>query len=733
MVQLFIQNIEVKLYESKDEQIVVNRKLKDYRNIEKIFGDYSESFTVPANANNEIFKHYYDADVVDGFDARVKQPAYILFDGQLWKRGSVQLKNIEIKDNRPSSYTVQFFAEITQLVDLFGEDLLSDLDYSAFEHDYTYANVKTGLTTGLFSGDLIYPLISYDRRFLYNTSTAGLDGEEATDISQSGSADNQGLLWLELKPALKIKAIFDVIQADYSLTFQGDIFNDVAFTEIYMNLINVENDLETTSDFPITEVVMLGFTPDVHAFSYTVTPDAGFTTVEYRVLLKYNNTIVYDSGLVSGSNGAIHSFIQSNPNFSVSVEVQSNEPFDYQVNAFLDVQEVGTSTAINQFNRTETGRSINPTVNVGLQFQEFKVVDFIKAFVKAFNLVVIPIDETTIFFQPLQDWYAEGKIVDITKYVNTEKLRVSPGKLIAGLEMGYDKYDTFLSAVFKENNARGFGELDIDFEDSNNNDLIGETLEVKLPFEKPVFEKIASEVVYGFFVNRQQEQFNPFHSIFYVRSMGNPIYLKQEDNTTEVINTFYNPVTSQQPGTNLALNFETELDEYTLTDNDYNFYTAYYSDYVSDLFSSRRRQYNLEAKLPKHIVLQLALNDRLLIGQRRYLINSFQQNLNTDVIKFELLNDIFDGAESVGQAIALKRSAVVFESSGGKVTIGSVGGFDISTTGTPPTWYSVTISGKQITIDVDENTSGSTRQDLLDVRFSDPSITTVQLKVYQND
>src|SRR6056297_2516374 len=117
MLQLLIQNIEVKLYSDKEEQILVNRKLKDYRDIEKIFGDYSESFTVPANANNEIFKHYYDADVIDGFDARIKQPAYISFDGQLWKRGSVQLKKVEIKNNRAESYTIQFFAEVTQLVD----------------------------------------------------------------------------------------------------------------------------------------------------------------------------------------------------------------------------------------------------------------------------------------------------------------------------------------------------------------------------------------------------------------------------------------------------------------------------------------------------------------------------------------------------------------------------------------------------------------------------------------
>ena len=49
---------------------------------EKIFTTFSTTFQLPATQrNNEIFKHYYNQDVIDGFDARRKIEAIIKING----------------------------------------------------------------------------------------------------------------------------------------------------------------------------------------------------------------------------------------------------------------------------------------------------------------------------------------------------------------------------------------------------------------------------------------------------------------------------------------------------------------------------------------------------------------------------------------------------------------------------------------------------------------------------
>ena len=742
MLQLFIQNIEVKLYSNKEEQIVVNRKLKDYRDIEKIFGDYSESFTVPASANNEIFKHYYDADVVDGFDARIKQPAYILFDGELWKRGTIQLKHVEIKNNKAVNYQIQFFGEVTQLVDLFGEDELTDLDYSDFDHDYTLDNVEKGMKDTLFPGKVIYPLISYDRRFLYDTDQTNIDDFNATDIEAVGSNVDQGVVYTELYPAIKINEIFDLIQDKYNITFTGSVFSNSAFTEIYMNLYNKGQELPR----PTTVIANQNYTvPSTFIVtsntSIEVQPASQDDQVFYKVILEINNSVKYDSGFIFQGTQTIevnNLGLENLDNYDYKVTVVSLTPitftWDYEIN-YLNA--VLTPTTETDSGSDSTQQAVMELVNY---VQEFQIVDFIKAFVKAFNLVVIPENETTILFEPLQNWYADGKIVDITNYVGTEQLRVSPGKLIKGVDLKYEKAETFLSAVFKENNDRTFGEINVEFQDNNNNDLVGEILNVELPFEKPVFENITNfsnsnttDATYGYYVNREQEQFNPFHTLFYVRTFAAPIRLKLEKELGTESTVFFAkvPVTCQNPGTTVALNFDNEIDESTFQENNVNLFSEYYGDYVNDLFSPKRRQYNLKAKLPKYITSNIALNDRLLIGQRRYIINSYQHNLNTDVIKFELLNDIFNGSEAVGQEIALNTEALTVNVEGVSVTVGSTGGFNIDTTSTPASWYSVTINEKQLTINVDENTTSSDRIDTLDVTFDDVAKTKVELYIFQ--
>ena len=71
-IQLFIEGERVEFF--NDETVSITQTIQNVKDISKVFTDFSKSFTVPASkTNNKIFKHYYNFDIENGFDARKKR------------------------------------------------------------------------------------------------------------------------------------------------------------------------------------------------------------------------------------------------------------------------------------------------------------------------------------------------------------------------------------------------------------------------------------------------------------------------------------------------------------------------------------------------------------------------------------------------------------------------------------------------------------------------------------
>ena len=70
-LQLYVNNQLVEMFD--DESVTLTQTIQDVRNIDKIFSDFSKTFSIPASeTNNKIFKHFYNFEILDGFDARKK-------------------------------------------------------------------------------------------------------------------------------------------------------------------------------------------------------------------------------------------------------------------------------------------------------------------------------------------------------------------------------------------------------------------------------------------------------------------------------------------------------------------------------------------------------------------------------------------------------------------------------------------------------------------------------------
>jgi len=95
-------------------------------------------------------------------------------------------------------------------------------------------------------------------------------------------------------------------------------------------------------------------------------------------------------------------------------------------------------------------------------------------------------------------------------------------------------------------------------------------------------------------------------------------------------------------GVNFTLNFSADIS--TLLDQivPNTLYSVYYAQYLSNLYNLKNRETSVKTNLPISLLTSLELNDRLIIRDKRYMINDMKSNLTTGEVDLVLLNDFSD-------------------------------------------------------------------------------------------
>ena len=270
------ERFAVDMFDFEDLNVV--DKIKDVRDISKVFTEYSQKFTVPASANNnQLFDHFYNEDVVSGFDHRVKHDAVIKIGGADYKHGQLTLLSSTVKNGKPHSYSVVFYGNTVKLNDLLGDDQLSDLTGTILDKlniEYNSGNIFDLMTNGMFfdenndlvvgtdngvyadTPDLFVPFISCDSHYFYDSvDQAQVKDRVSSRNVKFGSAQaTRGIYYKDLKLAVKIKYIIQAIEEKYGVTFSDDFFNDSIkeYSELSMLLHRekggISSQLETSTD-----------------------------------------------------------------------------------------------------------------------------------------------------------------------------------------------------------------------------------------------------------------------------------------------------------------------------------------------------------------------------------------------------------------------------------------------------------------------------------------------------
>ncbi len=667
---IYVDDVAKRVEMFQDEKVSVTSTIQNYSDIGKLFTDYSQSFTIPASpTNNAIFSHWYDNAVDNGYDARIRYNAFIEINTIAFKSGNVQLEKANKKNGYIESYTLTFYGNLTQLKDKFGDDKLqtvfqTDLGLT-LNHSYTASNIQTRITSSS-SFDVRYPLVSNNRSFRY------------ADASPFDVTTNAGaILWNDLFPAVKINKILELIEDKYSINFEGNFLNYNQMNKLWMLLKNSELpraysqglkvDFLTTTGTPFPE---LNFATDI----ITTNWDSGFNllTGPQRLILKYRvtpnlatiNTIYKIELFVDGQIYNTFENLTGIQEVTAYSQTRTEDPDNHEM--YFRVSSLGdlnftsrleyirrrggdnVSTGLNN-----TGQAMTFIQNIASYVPDIKVSDFFMGLVKMFNLIITPLDATTFKLEPLELYYQAGEIKDLTPYIYADELDIEKPKLFKSIEFTYEKSENILNDAFRGLFNREYGDL------IYNSGSVSESgkYEIKVPFEDIIWERATGyDFMTATLLNKDLQSYIPKPILMYENGITNVTPQIKLDtgsgiNSLSTYMRFSNEINIGATDLSYlySLNFGTEVSPWYLVNAPQGLYKRHYEQYIANLYNQKTRVLKVKAKLEPQNLTNLKLNNRILIRDNRYIINSYTSDLINGETTFELINDYrVLGYDSVG-------------------------------------------------------------------------------------
>jgi hypothetical protein len=556
----------------------------------------------------------------------------------------------------PENYQLTFYGEIRTLKDLFGEDKLNQLDFNALEFAYTGTQIYNRITDIATDYDVRYPLIASNRVWTYH------HGSE--DITQNAHA----IQYDELFPAVKINKIFGEIENKYGVTFTGTFLTDPRFTKcfLYGKNTNEYTFLTESTDVIIDQVIATviedNTLPNPADLTYTniyqdeinvlFAQDVQFSVISFEVLNQsavgtwyidvFQDGNYYQSieGNTTGVFGNVSFQNVSGLDTTLTFKMKATAPMN--IDMLINYQITGVNGLSNyaQISTVQTVLAGNVSVNSTLP--DMKVSDFFSGVLKEFNCTCVATSENTFEILPLEDWYSQGAIVDITEYTDIDSIDIERIKLYKKIAFKYQQSESFVNRNFFKISNSEYGNMEYQFA------YDGDEYVIEVPFENLLFTRSvgasSNYAILGYCLNESFNAYTPKPMLLY-------LYGESNDLSSHPIR-FYDGTTHQdidsfaQFGQDLSyqnekysLNFGAEnsvIHEETIQQG---LYAEYYFPYLVNLFNLKNRLVNVKTNLPISLLTNLQLNDRLIIRDKRYIINEMKSNLTTGQVDFSLYLD----------------------------------------------------------------------------------------------
>jgi hypothetical protein len=586
-----------------------------------------------------------------------------------FRRGRIQLEKSNIKNGQVENYTITFYGQLTSLKDLFGEDKLSDLDYSSVDQAVNLPTIQFFIEGLLGFTDIAYPLISSAEFWTYNTTQP--NGTTPSWYIAAGAQIDTAFGAIatdELFPALRLSRIITLIELRYGITFNSTFFGTDNFRNAYLwyknrdrfeimstpTTVNITNFVSQTGTFP-NGVAMSSFVSNVNnTISIQATTNAGSAGASHSVKLSLTTpTIVpfyvdvYLNGnlvasVLGDGTGASFDVVNApdviglNNTYSFQARATGIVILDFTLLYFYYYNITGLPFAFADFNVAPL--PLFPSTSLQRNAPNLKVSDFFSGLLREFNLTVTGTDTPNEFLvETLNYWYASGNVFDITNFTESNSVDVERVKLYKKISFRYQPSESITNKFYLQTGLKEYGNTEQPYP------YDGGELNIEVPFENLMFSKYTgTNVQVGFSINSSLAPYIPKPCILYFGQTvvaTNPIYIKDTTGTLACNSVQIFGQDTNVGGIDYSLNFSPETSTYLGVPIQQSLFATYYFDYLANLFDPKNRLTNVKAVLPISILTTLKLNDRLIIGNKRYIINDFKTKLTTGETTFNLLND----------------------------------------------------------------------------------------------
>jgi len=568
-----------------NETIELNQRIKDYKDISKVFADFTKSFKIPCSkTNRRAFKNYQTNEIVDGFDARFKEDAVINIDGVEFKKGKISLLGASMSNGVSSSYDISFASENASLKDILGDYKISDLPYlDVFNHDLSFTEIRKKFLQSSYltydtdgnpvslenfgnidhgyipfnsdrgrptqAGDLIYPFISSESRYYYNSSTSSSVSDKERNLKGTGA--NNGINIYDLSPSIRVVHLIKAIESFFDLKFSDDSFiscstvtrqsyltNDSISSSFipYLNgnssLINAlyihcgkksgnnkENSISGSDTTNLNQFTSNGVV-DLRTVSNTrlsvfnsrntnrqtmyIDFDVQTSSESPYVVRVYDSLkseLLFDSGEVNGNNSFSYNFtgsrrsgttLQVSKDLYIVVSSNFSIPSYDVVNTEIKLIKTTSSGAFVSSETSTYNNLSGSQLNDALDFRKdyaptIKCIDFIKELFKMLNLVSY-FEDGEIKVYTYDSYISQGDSLDISKYIDFSKQQIERPEIYREVSYKFNEIKTVNGIKFKELTGDVYG--DEVYVSDTNNSFDGGKYETKLKFDKMLYESL---------------------------------------------------------------------------------------------------------------------------------------------------------------------------------------------------------------------------------------------------
>lgn len=486
--ELFIENKRADI--SADISSLLTFAIDDVKDFSTRSTTWSKTIVLPGTSrNNSLFGNIFETGIANDYDPSLDNIGYnfnasksarcVIFQDNIQTfKGTVRLLEI-VKDKHRIEYEIALNGELTGLNVALSSGLLEDLDFSAYDHTYSAANISSSWNNAGGAG-YYYPHIDYGT---YSTDKHNWDIRT-------------------FRPALYVKEYIDKMFAGAGFSYSCNLFNTPRFKSLVIphNRKILErltsNVFNATRNTNITVIDTGGivsamipwqafsgtlFTSDIAKTRFTYiggSPINLILSVDIAGSYNANGTSITASLLKNGIAIATKIFgdtggitVPMNWTQAVNVSLNTGDYIEIELRANTSISTTWHAEVRgNSINMTTPAPTLVPittgdTVNLNTTIpKNIRQVDFLVSIVKLFNLYVYEsqFDERLILMAPYVDYYTvnSADARDWTYKLNRSKpIKIKPLSELNSKIYQYNFHDDsdYYNDVYKKRYNQGYG------------------------------------------------------------------------------------------------------------------------------------------------------------------------------------------------------------------------------------------------------------------------------------